>query len=55
VTGFAVGRMIFGDVAQAWMKGETKDADAIAEMARRLTLLCGFWDKARANAQEAFS
>ena len=53
--GFAVGRTIFGDVAQAWMKGETRDADAIAEMARRFTRLCGIWDKARANAQEAVS
>ena len=55
VKGFAVGRTIFGDVAQAWMKGETKDAEAIAEMARRFTRLCGFWDKARADAQEALS
>jgi hypothetical protein len=53
VKGFAVGRTIFGDVAQAWMKGDTKDAEAIAEMARRFTRLCGFWDKARADAQEA--
>ena len=53
VKGFAVGRTIFGSVAQAWMKGETNDADAIAEMARRFARLCGIWDQARANAQEA--
>jgi 5-dehydro-2-deoxygluconokinase len=53
VKGFAVGRTIFGDVAQAWMKGETTDAEAIAEMAQRFKRLCGIWDKARATAQEA--
>ncbi len=52
VKGFAVGRTIFGDVARAWMRGESKDADAIAELARRFTRLCGIWDKARANARE---
>ena len=53
VKGFAVGRTIFGDVARAWMRGESRDADAIAEMARRFTRLCGIWDKARATAREA--
>jgi 5-dehydro-2-deoxygluconokinase len=53
VKGFAVGRTIFGDVARAWMRGENRDADAIAEMAQRFTRLCGIWDKARANAREA--
>ena len=53
VKGFAVGRTIFGDVARAWMRGESRDADAIAELARRFTRLCGIWDKARANAREA--
>jgi 5-dehydro-2-deoxygluconokinase len=53
VKGFAVGRTIFGDVAQAWMRDETKDTEAIAEMAQRFTRLCGIWDKARANAREA--
>src|SRR4029077_7637342 len=51
--GFAVGRTIFGDVARTWMRGDNSDADAIAEMARRFTRLCGIWNKARANAQEA--
>jgi 5-dehydro-2-deoxygluconokinase len=53
VKGFAVGRTIFGDVARAWMRGESRDADAIAELARRFTRLCGIWDKARATAREA--
>lgn len=51
VKGFAVGRTIFGEVARAWMKGETSDADAVAEMARRYGRLCEIWDKARASAR----
>ena len=35
------------------MESETKDAEAIAEMAQRFTRLCEIWDKARANGQEA--
>jgi 5-dehydro-2-deoxygluconokinase len=53
VKGFAVGRTIFGEVARAWMIGETSDAEAVAEMARRYTRLCAVWDKARATAREA--
>jgi 5-dehydro-2-deoxygluconokinase len=53
VKGFAVGRTIFGDVAQKWMRGETTDAAATAEMARRFRRLCGIWDQARTNAREA--
>jgi 5-dehydro-2-deoxygluconokinase len=53
VKGFAVGRTIFGDVARAWMRGESRDAHAIAELAQRFTRLCGIWDKARATAREA--
>lgn len=52
VRGFAVGRTIFGDVARAWMKGETSDGAAIAEMATRYARLCQIWDKARVAAQE---
>jgi 5-dehydro-2-deoxygluconokinase len=52
VRGFAVGRTIFGDVARAWMRGEIKDAEAIAEMTQRFARLCGIWDKARAAARE---
>ncbi|KQT64259.1 MULTISPECIES: bifunctional 5-dehydro-2-deoxygluconokinase/5-dehydro-2-deoxyphosphogluconate aldolase [unclassified Aureimonas] len=50
VKGFAVGRTIFGEVARAWMKGETSDADAIADMAGRFERLCAIWDRARAAA-----
>ncbi|NTB97269.1 5-dehydro-2-deoxygluconokinase [Agrobacterium tumefaciens] len=52
VKGFAVGRTIFGDVARAWLKGDTDDAAAVAEMARRYTRLCEIWDAARKAAQE---
>jgi 5-dehydro-2-deoxygluconokinase len=53
VEGFAVGRTIFGEVARGWMTGETDDAEAVAEMARRYARLCELWDEARAAAQEA--
>ncbi|WP_146010395.1 2-deoxy-5-keto-D-gluconate 6-phosphate aldolase domain-containing protein, partial [Acidimangrovimonas sediminis] len=53
VKGFAVGRTIFGDVARAWLKGETGDAAAVEEMARRYARLCEIWDEARARAREA--
>jgi 5-dehydro-2-deoxygluconokinase len=53
VKGFAVGRTIFGDVARTWMRGESRDADAVAEMAERFSRLCRIWDTARANAREA--
>ncbi|OOY08229.1 5-dehydro-2-deoxygluconokinase [Thioclava sp. F36-7] len=53
VKGFAVGRTIFGDVARAWMADELADAEAVAEMARRYTRLCGVWDGARAKAAKA--
>ena len=47
VKGFAVGRTIFGDVARAWMKGETDDAAAVSRIAGRFARLCGIWDAAR--------
>ncbi len=40
-----------GAVARGWMKGETDDAAAVAEMARRYARLCGIWDAARAAAK----
>lgn len=52
VKGFAVGRTIFGEVARQWLKGETDDAAAVAEMARRYTRLCDIWDAARKAAKE---
>ncbi len=50
VKGFAVGRTIFGDVARDWLAGNTDDAAAVEEMAKRYARLCGIWDKARARA-----
>jgi len=52
VKGFAVGRTIFGDVARAWLKGETDDKAAVAEMARRFSRLCAIWDTARGAVKE---
>lgn len=51
VRGFAVGRTIFGAVAQAWLAGDLGDADAVEEMARRFARLSGIWDAARAAAK----
>jgi 5-dehydro-2-deoxygluconokinase len=51
VKGFAVGRTIFGQAAQAWMAGALSDNDAIAEMARRYARLCEIWDGARAREE----
>ena len=50
VRGFAVGRTIFGSVAQDWLAGRIEDAAAVAEMTRRYTRLCQIWDAARADA-----
>ncbi len=52
VKGFAVGRTIFGDVARAWLKGETDDEAAVTQMAGRYQKLCHIWDKARNAARE---
>ncbi|BBU58157.1 5-dehydro-2-deoxygluconokinase [Mameliella alba] len=47
VKGFAVGRTIFADAAQAWMTGAMSDADAVAQMTENFARLCGHWDAAR--------
>lgn len=49
VRGFAVGRTIFGEVAQRWFRSELTDAAAIDEMAARYSRLCDIWDAARAD------
>jgi 5-dehydro-2-deoxygluconokinase len=48
VKGFAVGRTIFGDAAQAWMKGSVRGDEAVSEMAERFARLCAIWSSARA-------
>jgi 5-dehydro-2-deoxygluconokinase len=43
VRGFAVGRSIFADPAQAWLSGRIDDATAIDQMARRFAALVQAW------------
>ncbi len=50
VKGFAVGRTIFGEVAQRWFSGETSDSEAVATMAAIYRQLCTIWDEARLGA-----
>lgn len=52
VKGFAIGRTIFGDVAQSWFDGKIGDEAAVAEMAERYARLCNVWDKARPSVRE---
>ncbi len=50
VKGFAVGRTIFADVAEGWMRGAVSDEMAVTRMAENYARLCAVWDKARAVA-----
>lgn len=47
VTGFAVGRTIFGEIARQWLAGSVSDAEAVAKMAKNYRELCNIWDDAR--------
>ncbi|SNT02329.1 bifunctional 5-dehydro-2-deoxygluconokinase/5-dehydro-2-deoxyphosphogluconate aldolase [Tropicimonas sediminicola] len=49
VKGFAVGRTIFADAAQAWLKGDIGSDEAVAEMANRYARLCAVWDESRSQ------
>jgi 5-dehydro-2-deoxygluconokinase len=50
VKGFAVGRTIFAEPADAWLRGTIDDAAAVAAMANRFSRLADAWKKAkRAN------
>lgn len=51
VRGFAVGRTVFGEVAERWFAGEVTDSAAVAEMAGRFRCLAGAWDAARKAAK----
>ncbi|MCB1457331.1 MAG: DUF2090 domain-containing protein, partial [Nitratireductor sp.] len=51
VKGFAVGRTIFAKSAEAWMKGQISDADAVKAMAESYGRLCTIWDDARAKGR----
>ncbi|MTH34010.1 5-dehydro-2-deoxygluconokinase [Paracoccus limosus] len=52
VKGFAVGRTIFGAVAERWLAGRIDDAGAVAMMADNYARLCAIWDAARDAATE---
>jgi 5-dehydro-2-deoxygluconokinase len=43
VHGFAVGRTIFGEVAQRWFSSQLSDESAVQEMAARFALLVNAW------------
>ncbi|RFC66818.1 MULTISPECIES: bifunctional 5-dehydro-2-deoxygluconokinase/5-dehydro-2-deoxyphosphogluconate aldolase [Mesorhizobium] len=43
VKGFAVGRSIFADAAEAWLAGTITDTQAIDDMAERFSTLCDLW------------
>jgi 5-dehydro-2-deoxygluconokinase len=54
VKGFAVGRTIFAEPADSWLRGKIDDDAAITEMARRFAKLADSWKKAkRANSVAA--
>jgi 5-dehydro-2-deoxygluconokinase len=53
VKGFAVGRTIFGEAAQAWLRGRMSDDEAVAEMAARFGSLSEIWDSARTSGRTA--
>ncbi|UFN49179.1 5-dehydro-2-deoxygluconokinase [Roseomonas sp. OT10] len=48
--GFAIGRSIFAEPAEAWLAGRTTDAEAVAAMAHRFATLCAAWQDAQAAA-----
>ncbi|MFM8746871.1 MAG: 5-dehydro-2-deoxygluconokinase [Aestuariivirga sp.] len=50
VKGFAVGRTIFRDAAQAWLSGKISDDEATADMAARFQSLVAVWETARGRA-----
>jgi 5-dehydro-2-deoxygluconokinase len=45
--GFAIGRTIFGDAAEAWLSGRLDDAAVVAEIGRRYARLIAVWRSAR--------
>lgn len=47
VKGFAVGRTIFRNAAEAWLAGRMTDDEAVAEMAARFRSLVAVWEKSR--------
>ncbi|TYT27290.1 5-dehydro-2-deoxygluconokinase [Luteimonas viscosa] len=51
VKGFAVGRTIFADAAQRWLAGEIADEAAVADLARRFSVLVDAWRDAKQRAR----
>lgn len=47
VKGFAIGRSIFGAVAEDWFAGRLDDATAITRMAERYAYFCALWHSSR--------
>ena len=45
VKGFAVGRSIFGKVAENWFSGKISNSDAIELMSKNFIKLCNLWNK----------
>ena len=46
VNGFAIGRTIFGDIAQKWLSDDMTDDEAIQQMAETFATLIQLWDEA---------
>jgi 5-dehydro-2-deoxygluconokinase len=51
--GFAIGRTVFGEAAEAWLAGRIGDEEAVAEMTARHRRLLGAWREARGGAGAA--
>jgi 5-dehydro-2-deoxygluconokinase len=47
VKGFAVGRTIFNEAAQEWLRGTISDEAAIVMMAEKFGALVAMWNKAQ--------
>jgi 5-dehydro-2-deoxygluconokinase len=52
VKGFAVGRTIFVDPAQSWLKGEISDAQAVTHMATSFATLVNAWLNAKKESEQ---
>ena len=46
VNGFAIGRTIFGDVAQKWLSDDMTDDEAVQQMVETFATLIQLWDEA---------
>ncbi len=51
VKGFAVGRTIFGEAAEAFFTDRLTEAEAVTMMAENYARLCAIWDRARAERE----